>query len=254
MLDKKISVIVIHRSEKELKNFISIISKFSEFTILAETISGNEGVELIFNFLPQMVFIHLQPQELTGFEIVETIQNKYFFPEICFMADDDSEAFESMDHRPLDFLVEPIQKNEIQNMLFRLKLSLRKKELIKKMEFFAHENAVVEKKVLQRKGGILLVNPNEVIYCKAEQTNTALLLQSGESPMVKTGLTETIEILNNPDLMKVSRSYYINKRHLRKVERKRGKCSLFYNGKTWEVPASRIAIDQLENWNTSEIY
>lgn len=254
MHNRKIPTILIHNSEKKAGKFLEMLAKVPDFLVLGFTTSGTEGVEMILNLLPKIVFINLKTSDIDGFEVVKTIQNKYVYPEICFLSENDSEAFYSMQYRPLDFIVEPVRKNDIEDMLLRSKQKLRKKELLKKMEHFSREHAVTEKKILQIKGGIILVNPSEVVFCKAEQTNTTLFFQKGENQRVKTGLLETVETLNNPDIIKVSRSYYINQRFLRKIERKRNKCALYFDGKTWEVPASKIAIDLLEEWNISNIY
>ena len=135
-----------------------------------------------------------------------------------------------MEFRPLDFLVEPVSDDEVKNMLLHLKMKLKKIDLVKRMNFFAAENSVVAKRILQKKGGIFLVNPEEVVFCKAEQSNSSVTLISGERVLLKTSLTDTVETINNLDIVKVSRSYFINRNFLRKVERKRNRCILYCKG------------------------
>jgi two-component system LytT family response regulator len=254
MLDKKITTVILHHNQKKLAAFSSLLKKKFDLIVLGETISSEEGLNLICNFLPQLVFVHVDLDNKQGFELVDSMQEKYITSEIVFIANNELKAFESMEYRPLDFLVEPVSDEEIKNMLMHLKMKLKKLDLLKRMNMFAVENAVVAKKVLQIKGGIFLVKPEEVILCKAEQSNSSVTLISGESVLLKTSLTETVETINNLDIVKVSRSYFINRNFLRKVERKRNRCILYCKGESYDIPASRIAIQQLENWNTKPIY
>ena len=254
MLERKITTVIIHKNEKGIKQLKHEIAKIPEFMIVGSTISAQEGIDFIINNKPQFAFIHIDVPEIKGFEIVELLHKNFLYPEIAFLAENDEHAFDAMEYHPLDFLIEPFKKEEISNMLLRLKVSLKKGLLLKKMDAFAEENAVKQKRILQTKGGIFLVNPEEIIFCKAENTNTSIALQSGDTVIIKTGLKETTEIVNNPNIIKINRSYYINTKFLRKVERKRNRCILYFNGKAWEIPASKIAIEQLETWNTNPIY
>ena len=60
MLDKKITTIIIHYDQKRLAAFSSVLKNNSDFIVLGETTSSEEGLNLICSLLPQLVFIHVE--------------------------------------------------------------------------------------------------------------------------------------------------------------------------------------------------
>jgi two-component system LytT family response regulator len=171
-----------------------------------------------------------------------------------FIATNTNSAYESLIFKPFDYFVTPLEPKLISEMIKRFKQKLKKNELNRKMDLFAQHQQVAVKRVFNQKKGIIVVHLNEIIYCKADLTRAVLKLKSGEDILVKTSINATLEVINNRNFVSTSRSYFINKNYLRKIDRKNFKCILYYNGQTWEVPVSKTAIGILEKLNTQAIF
>lgn len=254
MLENKISTVIFEEDNGQLNQLLQILSKQNEIEVSATTSSCVKLKDLISNTIPHLLILDVKTNDFCAFHLLRSLKNKNILPEIVFLANNESLAYDSMEFQPLDFILKPIQENEVLEMTNRLKLKLKKKELIRKMDIYEKLSTGSNKKVFKQKNGIILLHPEEIVFCKANLSNTILNLANSKKEKCSTGMKETFEIINSDDFVKINRSYFINLRFLRKIDKKRRKCILASNGKTWEVPASKNITDRLEKLNTFLIY
>ena len=254
MLNIKINTVIIGKDQSEVDELLLILKNFEELSIVGTAAKGNQGISIITNFAPELVFVNVNLQDVNGLEFVRVLQSRNIFPEFVFIALDSNFAYESMSLGPLDYLIKPIDNELIQQLLTRLKLNLRKKELIRKMDVFANSQSVLAKRVFNQKGGIIVLNLEEIVFCKAEGTATIIMLKSDEQVSLKSGISETLETINSEDFIRIGRSYFINRNFLRKIDKRSYKCQMYFEGKSWEVPASKNTINQLEKLNVYPVY
>lgn len=254
MLDQKITTVIIETDSAEIKNLSGKVEKVEEFSVVGSTSSAGRGIDLIQSFAPQLVFVNVGLDKMDGLELVGLLRNRGMTAEVIFIAGNDHRAFESLSLEPFDFLVKPIGVDDIRALVSRLKSKLKRKELIRRMDVFARSHSVRAKRVFPQKRGIVILPLDEIIYCKAELTNTIIGLQCGEEIPVRSGINETFEIINNTDFVRIGRSYFINRNYLRKIDKRNLKCILYYNGQTWDVPISKNSIHQIEKLNVLPIY
>lgn len=254
MLNLKISTIIIEKDNLALKEVQSELSKFDELKIIETATTGNKGISLITNFAPSLIFVNVDLPDINGIEFVRVLKSRNINPEVVFLADSKHQAYESLEVEPLDYLIKPIADENLDKMLSTLKQKLKKKELMRRMDIFTNSNSVPTKRIFKQRGGIIIVPLDEIIYCKAELTRTSIMLRTGSEIKLKTGISETIETINSEDFYRIGRSHCINRKYLRKIDKKQSKCHLYCQGKIWEVPASKNILIQLEKLNASAMY
>lgn len=246
MFDSKITTLIIEKNEDELSDLVRQIKSYSEFSIVGTATSGNKGISLIHDYAPQLIFVNTELQDIDGLEFVKVLHNRNILAEIVFVSESEERAFEALPLEPLDFLIKPIPDKIIRNMIERLLAKLRKKELMRKMDIFARETKVAEKRIFKQQKGIIVIQLDEIVFCKAELTTTKLYLRNGEIVSVKSGISQTLEILNNDDFIRINRSNVINRNFLRKIDKRNLKCLMYYEGESWKVSASKNTIGHLE--------
>lgn len=232
---------------------MALLEEFPEMMVLGDAICGKNGLPLIYNYLPRLVFVNLDLPDMSGFEIANILQNKNFNPRIIFLANDEDLAFDALPYEPFDFFVKPVQKKHIKEMLERYKLIARKEMLNDKMDSFARNFYKESKRVFSFNQGIIVLKLDEIVYCKADRTKSILVLKDGEEIALSTGISETIEVINDNRFLKCSRSYLINRNYLRKIDKRRHKCILYNDGNSWEIPVSRNSEKLLETLLTYPI-
>ncbi|MBT3383606.1 MAG: response regulator transcription factor [Prolixibacteraceae bacterium] len=251
MFEHKLTTVIIDNNIAELKKLSTRLNKTAKFSIVGKSTTGKHGISLIHNFTPQLVFINVDLIDINGLEFVKILRSRNIFTQIVFVADNDKYAFDSLQLEPFDYLIKPIRKDHIQQILERIEFKLEKEELIRKVDLYAKSHSISTKRILKQKKGIIILLLEEIVFCKAELTITLLILKNGKKVRLKTGLNETLKTINSKDFIKISRSYCINSNYLHKIEIDNNKCILYSEGNTWEVPASKCAIKRLEKFITN---
>lgn len=253
MLEQRISTVVVEKNKQALSLLLNILKKHEAFEIEGAATTGANGVSLIANHAPQLAIINTELQDIDGLELARVLRNRNISTEIVFTSDSADLVFESLPLEPLDFLVNPFAETEIPEMLARLKKRLKKNELIRKMEIYAKSQSIVPKRKFVQKGGILILTLREILFFRADLSSTILTLTGGEEVKIKTNITQTLETVNNEDFLRINRSYCINKNYLRQIDKRNFSVTLYDQGKTWEVPASKNTIGWLEKLSAALI-
>lgn len=254
MLEHKITTLLIGRSEDELRIISARLENLHELTVVGRAVNEDDAFALINTYVPQLIFIDTELKESCGLEFVERLHQKNIYPDLVFFAPDEDLAYDTLKMQPLDYLVKPIQEGEIYQMIDRLKLKLKREELLRKMDIYARSQDVSVKRVFPQKKGIVVLYLNEIVFCKANRAKTILTLINNEKIHLKINMAETMEVINNQMFFKISRSFCINRNYLRKIDKKYSKCLLHYEGLSWEIPASRNIIKHLESLYTKPVY
>ena len=211
-------------------------------------------MSLIYNFVPDLIITEMDLPDTSGFELSRILHNKQFNPRVIFLAENRDAAFESLSLQPFDFWIKPADNTQIDKMLGRYKIRAKKEMLTRKMEHYSQNLNIHTKRIFHHKNGIIVLYLDEIVICKANLTKSDLILTCDDKVQVVTTISETIEIINDSNFLKVSRSYWINRKYLHRIDKRRLKCVLIYEGKTREVPVSRNSLNMLERLLTYQVY
>lgn len=246
MLKNKITAVVLERSGSKLQKIISILAEVPEIFITGKATTVEQGYSLICSHLPIMVFVNFELSDSSGLELVQRLHNRNIFPEIIFTASESHLAFETLPLKPFDFFTEPVKKKDVVDMLERYKLKLKKNTLNNKIDSLAKKFNHNSKRTFRYKNGIIVLQLDEVIICQSNRSKAVLILKDGEQIVLSMGIKETIQTINHDNFVKCSRSYWINRNYLRKIDKRRKKCIIHSEGKSWEVPVSRDSMNYFE--------
>lgn len=249
MLNQKITTVIVSKNLVEIKNMTASLKDIDLISVVGQATSLSQAISVVTHFAPQLVFVCVELESECGLEVVRVLRARNILTEIVFVAGNGNLAYESLQLEPLDFLIKPVNKELILEMLLRLKTKLKNKELIRRMNVFAKSHAVEEKRVFKHRTGIVVLFLEEIVFCKAELAATSLTLKSGEIVKLKSGIKETLETINSENFIRIGRSYCINRDFLRKIDKRNLKCRLHFNGNEWELPISKNTIGLLEKLN-----
>jgi len=115
---------VIVDDEKKSREVLKRLIKESELevAILAEGGSVEEGVQVINEYEPQIVFLDVEMLDGTGFNLLEQF-NKVEF-KVIFITAYDKYAIKAFKYSAIDYLLKPIDIEELENSVVKAKNSL----------------------------------------------------------------------------------------------------------------------------------
>lgn len=102
-------------AREELK---SILKSYSEIEVIGEAQNGEEGVKMIKELDPDLVFLDVNMPGLTGFEMLKKLDE---IPYVIFVTAYDEFAIKAFEVNALDYLLKPIDQDRLSEAIERLK-------------------------------------------------------------------------------------------------------------------------------------
>lgn len=145
------------------------ISELPEIEIIGECSNGFDGLKAINDLKPDMVFLDIQMPKLTGFEMLELVDDP---PLIIFATAYEEYALKAFEKNAVDYLLKPFSKSRFDQAVKKL---LKQFEEIKTTEI--NYNSLLEninsakerldRIVVKESGKIMIVPVSEVYYLEA---------------------------------------------------------------------------------------
>ncbi len=249
-MDKQLlTVLFIDSDQTSVNHILKWLRSNSLISMIDHVTDTDHALLKIIRSSPDIVFIEYPVRGNAGEELIEFIKTKLVETIIVFISDSKMHAAAAIRSGIFNFLLKPVSKSELNLFIEKVYLSGRtnSKERIAKI---IEQNYDDTKLKLQTTRGYLLINPDEIIYCKADGVYTQLYLSNNRVETSYLFLSKVEEFLKPYNFMKVSRSCIINVRYLRKVFRDNNTIILSINGKEYEVKGSKQSIRELSQIET----
>ncbi len=222
----------------------------SNIELLAECQDGFTGVKTINDLKPDLIFLDIQMPKLTGFEMIELLDN---VPEIIFTTAYDQFAIKAFELSAVDYLMKPFSRDRfneaVDKVLARLQSRAKspketsiKNENIEKFTNLRKDNVEQVERLFVKTGTkIDVVSVEDII--KIEAQDDYVEIHTSTKKYLKNDTMNYLEkVLPPKTFIRVHRSNIINLNYISKIE-KYGKESYIVklnDGSVVNVSKSRI--------------
>jgi len=188
-----------------------------EITELKTTTDPYEGLLLVQSFKPHLLFIDIQMPLMSGFEFLKKVEKPEF--SIIFTTAHDEYAIDAIRFSALDYLLKPIDTDELQNSFkrFRQKQENNNGTEILYRNFMYNLNVKNKndfKLALPTLQGTFFYKPEEIIRLEGEGNYTKFFFSDKTSLMTTYTLKNYEDVLLNYGFLRVHKSHLINKAHV----------------------------------------
>jgi two-component system, LytTR family, response regulator len=175
--------------------------------VVAVSSEPEEGIELIEDYKPDVVFLDVNMPRMDGFKLVQNLNYKEF--KLIFTTAYPEFAIKAIKHKAVDYLVKPIDIEELKTCVDKILESFDRKPVRSKHEQDHILNIPV-------KNGVIFIRPKDIVRLKADGSYTIFYLEHGIKHVASRSLKE-FEAFLDPDVFYRSHpSHIVN---LNKVER-----------------------------------
>lgn len=197
----------------------SLLEEFCEGVDITGTAgSVAEGIALIREQDPDLVFLDIELQTGTGFDILNEVQDMNF--EVVFTTAFEHYAVKAIKFSSIDYLLKPIDLEELQKALDRVRKSKDEKQYKQQLETLLANlrpgSDDHRKLCLSTSEGVEFVNIKDIIYCEASGSYTHFRLNNDRNLLVSRHLKEYELLLADYHFMRVHNSYVINLHEVKK--------------------------------------
>jgi two-component system, LytTR family, response regulator len=203
--------------------------------------SVDEGVNMIREYLPDLVFLDIEMQTGTGFDLLERCINYPF--DVVFTTAYKDYAIKAIKFNAIDYLLKPIDFEELQQAVekvcVRKKLNLQDNRISNLLNFFKNKPGGPPQITLSTAEGIEFIQVSDIIRCKAEGSYTVFMLKSGRHLLVSKNLKEYENLLIDYDFFRVHQSNLINLHEVEKFVKADGGYIVMKDGSSVHIAHSK---------------
>jgi two-component system LytT family response regulator len=229
--------IIVDDEFKSREGLKALIEKFCEnIEVAALCQDGDEAIAAIDSYKPDVVFLDVQLQRETGFEILEKLDKIEF--EIIFTTAYSEFAIKAFKFAAIDYLLKPIDINELRKAVDKAQkriigsISERVAQLAQNLKgnSFRHSRLAIP-----ANDGLVFINVGEIIYCEASGNYTNIFMDDGRKFVVSRTLKEYEDLLEEHDFFRIHNSFLINLNSIKKYIRGEGGQVVMVNDKALDV-------------------
>ncbi len=195
----------------------SLLEEYCEQVKVIDTASNVEdAVKILNKTLVDVVFMDIEIQQGTGFDVLSKIENINF--EIIFTTAFDHYAIKAFKYSSLDYLLKPIDIDELIQAIHKLRNKKNKLDYQNQLHLLLNnlQQPKVSRICLATGDEFEFIHVSDIILCKAEGSYTNFILTNQKNILVSKHLKEYENLLIEHHFMRVHKSYLIN---LKEVKR-----------------------------------
>ncbi len=247
-MKEKISVVIIDDESLGRQIVRKYLDSHSEIEIAAECSNGFEGVKKINELNPDIVFLDIQMPKLTGFEMLELLDNP---PVIIFTTAYDQYAIKAFEVNAADYLLKPFSSERFEEALEKAELLLKNKslgnEVIKGLITHTRETIEYLERVVIKDGARIYVIPVDTISYIEAKDDYVMIHSSEGSHLKQKTMKYFEEHLPPDDFLRIHRSYIASVPRIKKIELVEKESYRLILDDGTRLPVSRSGYDKLRN-------
>lgn len=183
-----------------------------QITVIGTGSSVEEGIKLINELNPDLVFLDIELKNKLSFEILEKVKDNNLH--IIFTTAHEKYAMLAIKASCLDYLLKPIETNELINAVAKFEktkqITFNQKKIEILLENIGSTNSTINKIAVPCNDGYVFVNSNDIIYCEADLKYTNIYTSKNERIVSSKNLGEFEELLIVPLFFRCHKSNIIN--------------------------------------------
>ena len=196
-----------------------------------------DGVLMINNCKPDVVFLDIEMPNYSGFELLGFFRSIDF--EIIFVTAYSKYAIKAFEVSAIDYLLKPLQLEQLESAVNKVDKKLAMLSMQERLDTLKQnlQSPNIQKIAIPVSDGVVFVKVDNISHITADGSYAILFMQDNKKMVVSKKLKYFEEILaDKPSFYRVHRSHLINLKFIKKFNRQQGKVEL---ENSFEIPVSR---------------
>ncbi|MDD2381285.1 MAG: LytTR family transcriptional regulator DNA-binding domain-containing protein [Mariniphaga sp.] len=216
MIEKIRSIIV--DDEELARNLLKSFLKSAEnIEIVGECENGFEGVKLINELKPDLIFLDIQMPKINGFEMLEVLEHK---PHIIFATAYDQYALKAFEYNAADYLLKPYAKERLLEAIHKVAEKMNSEgvfsDIAEKINNYPREE-YLNRIVVKDRHKIHIIPVDQIRYI--ESMDDYVLIYSKEGRYVKQKTMKFLEKALDPKyFVRIHRSYIVKVEEINEIQ------------------------------------
>jgi two-component system LytT family response regulator len=215
---------------------------FPEIDIVGYGNNGFEGIHKIQQLKPDLVFLDVEMNDMTGFEMLSKLDTFTF--KTIFITSYKHYAIKAIRFNALDYLLKPFDLEELKNAVRRFKNNRSSNNVPVALQNLKSKHYSDQILILKTQQGELHIQLKDIISIEGERNYSYINLVDGKRELVSKTLSNLESLLEDKDFFRCHKSYLINKSHISNNPNS----NLLQLSNGMKIPISRRRKDIFKNW------
>ena len=202
---------------------------------------SQQGVKAIRELQPDVVFLDIEMPQLNGFGVLNEVRDQKF--EVIFTTAHDEYAIQAIRFSALDYLMKPIQPQELKTAVERLLTKNENQNIKMQLDLLLQQvqrpKPQLDRIALATSEGMEVVDVKDILYCEAQSNYTSIYFRNGRKLLVSKTLKQISALLKDHLFYRVHQSYLVNLAYVKKFVRSGGGYLILEGEETVNVAQSR---------------
>jgi two-component system response regulator LytT len=219
-----INTIIVDDEKPAREELAFLLKSFPEINLIGQGKNGLEGVNLIKEHSPDLVFLDVQMPGLDGFGVLKKlVERKLKVPHVVFATAFDHYAVQAFDVNAVDYVLKPFDKARIAKAIQRAKKKMeshtssteRLEQLVSQLG--GRPTAQPSKVLVRSQQRLLLVDSEDLVFASIEGGLISVTARDVEGSSNYRTLEELHSALDSESFWRPHRSYLVNIHHIKEV-------------------------------------
>ncbi len=216
-MSEKLRTIIVEDEELARNLMKSFLKDNKNIEIIAECENGFEGIKMINELKPDLVFLDIQMPKITGFELLELLEHK---PQIIFATAYDQYALKAFEFNAADYLLKPYSKDRlneaVEKVLERVKAEGVENDIVDKVSDFPKEE-YLERVVVKDRHKIHIIPVDQIRYIESMDDYVMIYTHDGRHMKQKT-MKYFEGSLDPNNFIRIHRSYIVKVEEINEIQ------------------------------------
>lgn len=205
-----IKAILIDDEEIALKSLENKIKKNIPYIdIIFKTQDPQEGIKMINKLQPDLLFLDIDMPLISGFDVLAKVDAPNM--EVIFVTAHFNYAITAIKHNAVDFILKPIDSDELITAVFRAKVSIEKKSAIESQLSLLKINKTNSSSIIiPTQKGLSFFKPNQIIRLEGDDGYTNIFTSEKQLILSSSNIGKFTLILANFNFFQTHKSHIIN--------------------------------------------
>lgn len=217
---------------------LEIIQEYaSNLEIIGIARDTNEGIQLIENHKPDLIFLDLEMKDTASFEILDYFKNPTF--KIILTSEDEKHALKAFKYGAIDYIVKPFNPQDVLNSIDRVKRTQFNEAIYNRLDYLIRQNHVRPnyKITIPTSDGINVLSISDILRIEADRSYCFIYLTDGDRILVSKPLKDIESMLPEEVFFRVHSAYLINLDYVKRYSKEDGGNIILNDGS--HIPIAR---------------
>ena len=210
---KSFSVIIVDDEEDARRIIFKYLERyFNQISVIGEASSVKEGLELIQKHKPDLIFLDIEMNDGTGFDLLDQLGNNA--PKVIFSTAFDEYAVKAFKYKALDYLLKPFSTDEFIETLEYI--------INNTPSFKIEKNTTDSKKItVPINNGYKIIELNSILYVRAEGSYCTIVFENNEKIIISKPLKYFVDKVCSEkcSFIRTHKSFFVNSNFIEFINR-----------------------------------